>query len=122
TPAARIASTQGGVFPVWRHGSRLTTSVPPRAWLPAVLSAVTSACGPPNSACHPSAMVLPFWSTTAPTMGLGATRPQPRNARSRARVIAAVSPATSEADTDADSTEDMSRLGVETLVVGRQRL
>src|SRR6266508_3485472 len=54
-------------------------------------------------------------STTAPTRGLGATRPQPRRARSRARSIAARSGGRSESEPDADTSEDMSRLGIEVL-------
>src|SRR5438094_557799 len=44
TPAARIASVQGGVLPWCAHGSRFTTSVAPRARGPAASSATTSAC------------------------------------------------------------------------------
>src|SRR2546429_2494597 len=50
---------------------------------------------------------------TAPTMGLGATRPQPRRARSRARSIAARSGGRSESEPDAEASEDMCRLGIE---------
>src|SRR5438309_2287750 len=50
TPAARIASVQGGVLPWWAHGSRFSTRVAPRARSPAAASATTSACGPPYSA------------------------------------------------------------------------
>src|SRR6266704_2344699 len=50
TPAARIASAQGGVLPWCAHGSRFTTSVAPRARAPAASSATTSAWGPPYSA------------------------------------------------------------------------
>jgi len=55
-----------------------------------------SACGPPNAACQPSAMMCRRPSAsrppiTAPTCGLGSTPPAPRPASSRARVIAAAS-------------------------------
>src|SRR2546428_431373 len=60
-------------------------------------------------------------SRTAPTRGLGATRPQPRRARSRARSMAARSAGggaaravdRSESEPDADTSEDMCRLGIE---------
>src|SRR5207248_440713 len=115
TPAARIASVQGGVVPWCAHGSRFTTSVAPRARGPAASSATTSACGPPYSAWKPSPTVPSPARTTAPTRGFGATRPQPRRARSRARCIAARSGAggSSEAEPDADTSEDMCRLGIE---------
>src|SRR5207302_1309944 len=114
TPAATIASVQGGVLPWCAHGSRFTTRVAPRARAPAASSATTSACGPPYSAWWPSATTLSPASTTAPTRGFGATRPQPRRARSRARCIAARSGGRSEAESDAEPSEDMSRLGIET--------
>src|SRR5439155_5580750 len=58
---------------------------------------------------------------TAPTMGFGATRPQPRRARSRARSMAARSAgggaarscSRSESEPNADASEDMPRLGIE---------
>src|SRR5216117_1966759 len=51
---------------------------------------------------------------TAPTMGFGATRPQPRRARSRARSMAARSAGGgSESEPNADTSEGMGRLGVE---------
>ena len=49
-----MASVHGGVRPVCRQGSRVTTRVPPRAFGPAAASAVTSACGPPAGAVAPS--------------------------------------------------------------------
>src|SRR6266550_2821979 len=118
TPAARIASAQGGVLPWCAHGSRFTTRVAPRAPAPAASSATTSACGPPYSAWYPSARTLPPASTTAPTSGFGATRPQPRRARSRARSIAS----RSEPEPDAEPSEDMSRLGIEIPERGREAL
>src|SRR5207244_12148975 len=65
-------------------------------------------------------MVSPA-STTAPTRGFGATRPQPRRARSRARSIAARSAGggaarssvSLESEPDAETSEDMGRLGIE---------
>src|SRR6058998_3873315 len=66
----------------------MTTSVAPRAFSPAACSAASSACGPPYSACHPSATVSSPRSTTAPTIGLGETRPHPRHASSSARRMA----------------------------------
>ena len=95
-PAAITASVQGGVLPWWQQGSSVTKSVAPRARGPAASNAMISACGPPKSACHPSPMTC-WWlapsrtATTAPTIGLGSTRPSPRRASSNARVIAAVS-------------------------------
>src|SRR6266550_4063733 len=50
TPAATIASVQGGVLPWCAHGSRFTTRVAPRARSRAAWRATTSACGPPYSA------------------------------------------------------------------------
>src|ERR671923_1595518 len=69
-------------------------------------------------------MAPPSASTTAPTRGFGATRPQPRRARSRARCIAARSWAgtCSEAEPKADTSEDMGRLGIEVREVGRKAL
>src|SRR5437016_14123551 len=51
---------------------------------------------------------------TAPTIGFGATRPQPRRARSRARSMAARSAGVpSESEPNADASEGMCRLGIE---------
>src|SRR2546421_11856161 len=51
---------------------------------------------------------------TAPTIGFGATRPQPRRARSRARSMAARSAGVpSESEPNADTSEGMCRLGIE---------
>src|SRR3989442_10800218 len=58
----------------------------------------------------------PSRSTTAPTRGFGATRPQPRHARSRARCIASGSETRSEAEAEADTSVDMPRLGIEVRV------
>src|SRR5213593_3829539 len=58
----------------------------------------------------------PSRSTTAPTRGFGATRPQPRHARSRARCIASGSETRSEADAETDPSIDMPRLGIEVRV------
>src|SRR2546426_4186499 len=58
----------------------------------------------------------------APTRGFGATRPQPRHARSRARRIADRSAGRSESEAEADASEDMPRLGVEVCKVGRESL
>jgi hypothetical protein len=47
-PAARIASTHGGVRPWCAHGSSDTYMVAPRVSAsPHIASAATSACGPP---------------------------------------------------------------------------
>src|SRR3989454_7778047 len=54
-------------------------------------------------------------SMTAPTRGFGATRPQPRHARSRARRIADRSAGRSESEAEADASEDMPRLGIEVI-------
>src|SRR5690242_1627550 len=113
TPASTIASVHGGVLPWCAHGSRFSTSVAPRARAPAASSATTSACGPPYSAWYPSLTTASPASTTAPTRGLGATLPQPRRARSRARCIAARSCGCSEAEPDAETSEDMCGLGIE---------
>src|SRR5213593_4987737 len=53
---------------------------------------------------------------TAPTMGFGATRPQPRRARSRARSMAPRSAGgRSESEANADTSEGMCRLEIEVL-------
>ena len=44
TPASISACAHGPVRPVWLHGSRVTTTVPPRARSPASARARTSAC------------------------------------------------------------------------------
>ena len=59
TPAASSASVHGPVRPVWAQGSRVTTTVPPRARSPAAASATTSACGPPARSCRPSPTTAP---------------------------------------------------------------
>src|SRR6266508_3562539 len=43
-----------------------------------------SAWGSPARRCQPWPIILPFFTSTAPTMGLGEVAPQPRRARSRA--------------------------------------
>src|SRR3989441_3742106 len=122
TPAARIASVHGGVWPWWAQGSRVTMSVAPRAASPARASAFTSAWGPPYSSWKPSPTTAPSRRTTAPTKGFGATRPQPRRARSRARRMASASGPRSEAEADADTSVDMPRGGVEVAVAGTELL
>src|SRR5256885_7329716 len=62
--------------------------------------------------------MVPPCRTTAPTRGFGATRPQPRSARSRARPIASRSGDSLEAEAEPDASEDMARLGIE---VGKVR-
>src|SRR5256885_10509052 len=57
--------------------------------------------------------MVPPCRTTAPTRGFGATRPQPRSARSRARPIASRSGDPLEAEAEPDASEDMARLGIE---------
>src|SRR5256885_11514864 len=57
--------------------------------------------------------MVPPCRTTAPTRGFGATRPQPRSARSRARPIASRSGAPLEAEAEPDACGDMGRLGIE---------
>ena len=48
SPASRIASVQGGVWPWWQQGSSETYSVAPRTSAsPQAASAARSACGPP---------------------------------------------------------------------------
>src|SRR5207253_1891352 len=92
-----------------QRDERLLGLEAPRARSPAARSAFTSACGPPNSAWNPSATTAPPWSTTAPTRGFGATRPQPRQARSKARRIASRSDGgeSSEVEAKARAPEDM---------------
>src|SRR5262249_40529656 len=70
------------------HGSSVTTRVPPFAFSAAARNATTSAWASPNSACHPSPTTSLSFSTTAPTSGLGDTRPHPRRPSSIARCIA----------------------------------
>src|SRR4030067_97540 len=70
-PAFITASVQGGVLPKWQHGSRFRYSVPPLAALPASFSALTSAWAPPDILWYPCPTILPFLTTTAPTIGLG---------------------------------------------------
>src|SRR3954470_493996 len=77
-PAARIASVHGGVRPVCAHGSSDTYIVAPAVSAPAqAASAARSAWGPPRSAWKPSPSTCPSLTTTAPTSGLGLTRPRP---------------------------------------------
>ena len=57
TPAATMASVQGGVRPWWAQGSSVAYSVAPRAASPAAVNAATSACGPPGGAVAPSKVV-----------------------------------------------------------------
>src|SRR5918999_985123 len=117
-----IASVHGGCFPWWAHGSRVTTMVAPRARSPAPASATASACRSPNSGCHPSPTSSPFLSTTAPTNGFGWTRPQPRQARSRARAIASRSFTSLEAHSQAQAGEELPLRGVEILELSREPL
>src|SRR5439155_7274530 len=95
-----------------------TPSVAPRAAAAAAVSATTSAWSPPYSAWNPSPTTAPCRSTTAPTSGLGATRPQPPSASSRARRIASAS----EGEAEAQPSEDMAPLGIEAGEVGREVL
>ena len=57
TPAATRASAQGGVRPWWEQGSRVQTTVAPRAASPAAARAIASACGRPGPSCQPSATI-----------------------------------------------------------------
>src|SRR4051794_39853381 len=85
-PAVRIASVHGGWRPWWQHGSSETYSVAPRrSASPHAAIALTSAWAPPYSSCQPSPSTSPSRATTAPTTGLGLTRPAPRSASSIAR-------------------------------------
>src|SRR5271167_2379037 len=77
TPAAMMASLQGGVRPWWTQGSRVTYNVAPLAASPAAAKALTSACGPPGAAVAPANTDPPSGpasggTTTLPTQGLGA--------------------------------------------------
>ena len=80
-----------------------------------------SACAPPYSACQPSPTGSPP-STTAPTSGLGCTRPQPRQARSRARAIAVRSFTRLEAHSQAEPREELLPGGIEVLEIGDELL
>ena len=59
TPALIMASTQGGVFPKWLHGSSVTTKVEPFAFAPARFSATISACSLPALSWNPSEIISP---------------------------------------------------------------
>src|SRR5690606_13574607 len=125
-PAASIAAAHGGVLPWCAHGSRVLYSVAPRARSPAAASATASACGSPYCACQPSAITSPSRTTTAPTSGLGCTRPQPRHASPMARRIHSRSAGVgaggiprSGGDADGEAAEEGALLGVE--ANGRQR-
>ena len=72
TPDARTTSVQGGVSPVWSHGSSETARVPPAARSPASSRAMTSAWGDPGPAWAPRPTIRPSASRTmAPTRGWG---------------------------------------------------
>ena len=90
TPAAMMASTQGGVRPCVEHGSSVTYSVPPPASAPRRAS--TSAWGPPAWRCQPLARSAPSFTSTAPTQGFGLVSPVPRRASSSASNIQCASP------------------------------
>src|SRR6266516_5454133 len=88
-PAATMASVQGGVRPCVEHGSSVTYSVAPIGEWPfrsASLNASISACGPPAPRCQPWPMILPCFTSTAPTVGFGDVVPYPRRARRNARI------------------------------------
>lgn len=82
-----IRSVQGGVFPKCEQGSSDTYNVDRGiSSLSSSLTALkqfTSACACPYCWCQPSPMILPSKTSTAPTIGLGATFPAPRLASSR---------------------------------------
>ncbi len=86
-PARRMASTHGGVRPWCAHGSSVTYRSAPRAASPASSSAITSACFTPAHVWNPRPTTRPSCTTTAPTAGLGDTRPKPWRARSSAARI-----------------------------------
>src|SRR5205807_1728128 len=90
TPAATMASAQGGVRPWWAHGSRVTYMVAPRALEPAACRAPASAWGPPGGWVAPSTCSPPQ-SSTAPTHGLGEVEVRTAAASSMARRIPASS-------------------------------
>ena len=90
TPAARIASTHGGVLPWWLHGSSVTYIVrradrgPVRARRPARASRRAlrrRARESPRRARQPSRTI------TQPTRGLGVAVNRPRSASASARAI-----------------------------------
>src|SRR5258706_3825637 len=92
TPAAMMASVQGGVLPQVQHVSSVTYSV---AFRRVALcrdgsrfqssSAVISACAVPARLCQPSPMMRPPRTSTAPTAGFGLVLPTPRRASANAR-------------------------------------
>ncbi len=65
------ASAHGGVRPWWPQGSRFTYAVAPSARVPALSSAITSACGAPAFSCHPSPTIVSSFARTQPTRGFG---------------------------------------------------
>src|SRR5271169_2182017 len=91
TPAVIRASTQGGVWPQWQHGSRLTCAMAPRAAFPARRSASVSPCGRPPGWVHPRPTTRPSFTITQPTAGFGQTEPSPRRASASAARIASSS-------------------------------
>src|SRR6478752_3347436 len=83
-PAAKIASTQGGVRPTWLQGSSVTYSVLPRAAAPAFLRATTSAWSSPAVSWKPSARIVPSASAiSAPTCGFGVGSPPAPSSKAR---------------------------------------
>ena len=67
TPAATMASAQGGGAPVVRARLERDDSVAPRAASPAASSATTSACGPPGGCVAPSNVCRRHLMTRPPT-------------------------------------------------------
>src|SRR5437868_12047338 len=90
TPAAAMASAQGGVRPWWAQGSRVTYMVAPRALEPAASRATASAWGPPGGWVAPP-ICSPPHSRMAPTQGLGEVEVRTAAASSMARRIPASS-------------------------------
>src|SRR5450631_1128408 len=87
TPALISASLQGGVFPVWQQGSRVTYTSAPCASDPAISKAWISAWGVPAFLCHPSPTIRPSRTMTQPTAGLGEVLPTPLRASFSARFM-----------------------------------
>ena len=74
--ASMIASVHGGVLPSCAHGSSETYMVAPAGSSSHAASAARSACGRPACSWKPSPIARPFFTTTAPTSGLGLVRPR----------------------------------------------
>ena len=86
-PAAMRASVHGGCLPWWQHGSRVTYIVLPDGSSVHAARASLSACRQPYFLCQPFPITRSSLTTTAPTRGLGLTKPFPLSASSMAICI-----------------------------------